>query len=376
MDNNNQANRSNKKTWYRANRSLLIILLVIFVLFVLFSLPRICSYASYILAWKSPYKVVDSGIWTTSNPYPKTFWLDNNRVFFNSNEKLVPGRDAGMGAIWDTSTGKVTFPNSQVVPENIYCVKNGELFYYQQDKTTGAGKYYLGSLENPREYPPPGDGMRVDEHFDCDWVPKKAYGPVSPENDFPRRYKLRGENYVEEAEHGKFISIDRLWKRGRMFYHERNNDEGMEMPFDISGGGTNYKIFYNQFLDAYVGVNIYTGVKSKTDFYWIIERNGVLTKLSYPKAMPDQNLYGFYPVKQGYLIYGSGGKRITLSDPGDQGLFLMFSDKYEPIIRGIIRSVSISPDGCKAAFAYARNHKENISRTRPYRTLRMVHICK
>lgn len=381
MDNNNQASRSNKKTWYRANRSLLIMLLVIFVLFVFFSLPRICSYArNYILAWKSPYKVVDSGMWVAPGLSSKIFWLDNNRVFFNSNDKLVPFGGPERGMIWDMSTGKATLSHPLGEWGGVSCVRDGKVFYSLRDRKTRKVTHYLGPIESAPEYPPPGENMRVEDRFNCDWAPKETiqYGKV------PYHHKLRAENYLEVLE------AEREGKsKGRMVYHERNGDKGTEMPFNIDSNmfEARYKIIYNSFLDVYVATSqcigskarLVTGLNRKhsiVDYYWIIERNGTFTRKFYPESMPTQILRGLYPFRQGYVIHGGGGRSITASDSGAAGLYLMEGQNYGLLVGGWIESVGISPDGCKVAFVHARNYQESVSRKRPYRTLKMMNLCK
>jgi hypothetical protein len=325
------------------------------------------------------YEVTDSGIWVAPNPITATFWLDNNRVFFNSHEKLVPDGGPERGVIWDTSTGKVTLSHPLGKWGGVLCVRDGKVLYFLRDRETHKVTHYFGSIENAPEYPPPGEDMRIDPLFDCDWVPRKT---ASSSGNCPYRYKLRGNNYMEVFKIGTSLS------RGRMVYHEHSGDRGTEMPFDIAGGGTNHYITYNRFIDAYIARHPQVDPKARpgtdwkkrsyprTDSYWIIERNGTLRRQFYPATMPGQTLSGFFPLREGYLVHGSGGKRITATDPGDGGLYLMRGESYERLIVGSIEGISVSPDGCKAAFSYARNVKEDLSRKRPYRTLKIINLCK
>src|SRR4030042_1839727 len=44
--------------------------------------------------------------------------------------------------------------------------------YALRNKTTNKVTYYRGPLDNPQEYPFPGPNMLIDDCFDCGWVPK------------------------------------------------------------------------------------------------------------------------------------------------------------------------------------------------------------
>ena len=73
------------------------------------------------------------------------------------------------------------------------------------------------------------------------------------------------------------------------------------------------------------------------------------------------------------MEYNSG--RYTETDPGDRGLYLIRGEKVDRLIVGSVHEVSISPDGCKAAFIHARNTKEYFPRTKPCRTIKLINFC-
>lgn len=331
----------NKKTWFSANKSVILVLVtVLFVILVLSSLNSTVK----------PYKVMNSGV--TSND--EIFWLDNNRIFFYSNEKLAPFGGPRKGVVWDTSTGKFTIHHQFGEWGRVICVRDTRVFYSILDKNTRDATYYFGPLGEGRGYPPPGEDMRIDPYFNCDWVPKKANGPVNPGEDFPRRYKLRDENYIEELGDRKRDSKEHR----RMIYRERDGDRGTEMPFDF----VEHNITYNQFLDAYV-VNPRNVVYPKTDFYWVIERNGTIKEHRYPQLWTK--LQGrVHPLREGYLIYCGEAKRGA-----GTSLFLVRGGKTERLMEGFINHISISPDGCRIAFTHAKNVMQRT-------TLKMINICK
>lgn len=348
-------------------------LLAILAIFILIG---VYFYAGHhIIESRAPYRVIDSGMWVGTRT--NIFWLDNNRVFFVSNNKLEPRRGPDRGAIWNTSTGKVTFSHPMGRYGEVSCVRDGQVFYSLGDRLMRSGlctpgrcnskvTHYFGPIESAPEHPPPSENMWMDYRFDCDWVPKKTAAVDGPMEGPPYRYKLRGENCVE---------VLTKMPRNKILYHERNDDNGFEMPFNITGGGVIHEIAYNPFIDAYIAVNVYSDVDPRVDPYWVIERNGTVKKKFYPKTMPKQNLR-LYPLREGYVVHGHGDKRITSRDSGNEGLYLMRGERYERLIMGTIGGVSISPDGCKVAFGYAKNFNESFSYHWPYNTLKMINLCE
>jgi hypothetical protein len=321
------------------------------------------------------YKVIDSGMWVEVNT--KIFWLDNNRVFFQSSESKLPiNSGAYRGVIWDLSMNKAALSHPLGRFGQVSCVRDGQVFYSLGDRLKRSQicapsqcdsrvTHYFGPIENGPEYHPTGENMWMDDRFDCDWVPINTARVDGPVEGPPYRYKLKGENYME---------VLSKTPKGRMLYHEQNNDKGTEMPFNITGSGVIHEITYNPFLDTYIAVNVYSDVDPKVDTYWVIKRNGTLKEQRYPRTMLKQNLR-LYPLREGYIVHGRGDKRVTLGNPGNAGLYLMRGESYERLIEGTIGGVSISPDGCKVAFGHARNSDESFSRRWPYNTLKMINLC-
>ncbi|TAN41564.1 MAG: hypothetical protein EPN22_15040 [Nitrospirae bacterium] len=92
-----------------------------------------------------------------------------------------------------------------------------------------------------------------------------------------------------------------------------------------------------------------------------------------PKSKSKGYGYGglsFFPLRDDYLIHSNTG-RVSL-----RGLYLMKGQKVEKVLLGSIHGVSISPDGCKAAFVHARNTEEYLSQKKPYRTVKTINFCE
>jgi len=283
--------------------------------------------------------------------------------------------------VFNIATGKVESTPLQ----SFICVRDGQVFYTVRDKETDKVTYYRGPLGKAVEHPNP-DGissvqiqdhsMVMDTVFDCDWVPK-----VRLPESVPYRRKLLGKNYFEIIEkRTKLYDYQKRpvdWKReretgedrgpeGRVLYHSDDSDPGRLMP---SGSFT-----YSEYLDAYVvGHEYYDPKYPETRSFWILQRNGDLKEIPYPKTtLVGRN--DLFPVKPGYLVHYNGGP-LTEKE-GTRGLYLIQGEQVQRLIVGLVGGIAVSSDGCKVAFIHARNIKEDLSTQKPYRTLKYINFCQ
>lgn len=312
----------------------------------------------------TPYKVVDSGMWTSDYGGGKAWWLDNERILFPSNEKLVPGGGPTKMMVWNLSTGRVEpSPLTSVI-----CAREGQVFFARRDNATNRVTYYRGPLENPREYPPPGPDMRLDDRFGCGWAPKTNFGIV-PVN-IPHQYSLLGENYLEFVERSTYSKV------GKMVYHERPGSIAIPMPFYITPFG--YEVSFCAWRDAYL---VSPGQYIPDDPYyhslWWLERDGKIKKERLPLKLPwpARGATEFYPIKAGFLALYNGGGSRSMTNSGARGLYLVKGEKIQLILGGSIHGVSVSHDGCRVAFSHAKNTKEYYSQKKPNRTLKIINLC-
>ncbi|MDA8413846.1 MAG: hypothetical protein M0023_08660 [Desulfobacteraceae bacterium] len=306
----------------------------------------------------SEYKIVDSGIWTYLG-LDQTVWLDNDRILFESNKTLKPGGGAAHLTVWNITTGKIESSHKA----RLVCARNGNVVTVERDEMSRPTKFYRGTLENLIEHPMPHSEMMIDSLFDCDWVPKATWGVVPP--SYPYTRKLHGDNH--------FVTVDRETRtsNGRAIYYEKSGSEGIELPIYL----LSYRISYSEFLDAYMVDNgIYDPANSEKGGFKVLERNGNLRDVQMPKSMLIGKQY-IYPLKNGYLSEYRDGKHLT-GNPFDCGLLLLQGEKVTRLIVGSIHGVSISPDGCKAAFIHSRDSNEYFSQKKPYRTVKFINFCK
>lgn len=326
----------------------------------------------------SPYKVIDTGYWNAEvNPLAEPLWLDNERIIFTSTESLTPGKGPYSVKVWNIKTGKIASTDL----DSVRCARDGQVVYMKKGTSNNQWIYYRGPLENAKEHPAPNPDMKMDEVFDCDWVPKQTYG--RPGLHTEGKFKLLGDDYIEIleprtawAEHEKKIRRQRGVKDtggpgsvGKAVYHSMA-DKQREVP-------TLFWWHYSEFLDAYISSGYYDPEDTEAHSFWNLQRSGELKEIPYPKNM----LVGrndVYPLKGGYLVYYSDGS-ITETDNGNRGLYFINSNGV--LQRLIIGEMapginSISPDGCKMAFNHANTIKENHSLTKPHRTIKYINFCQ
>ena len=158
--------------------------------------------------------MVDSGIWIpTAGLSDQTWWLDNERIMFNSNKAMSPGGGPEFMTIWNPITGKVEFLHQLT---NLFCVQDGRVFFANEDATPGKFRFYRGPIDNPHEYPPPSRDIWIDKYFSCDLRSR------IDRSNIPYRIQLKDDNYLEITEarlgapvhsHGCTLSREIIWKR-------------------------------------------------------------------------------------------------------------------------------------------------------------------
>jgi len=214
--------------------------------------------------------------------------------------------------------------------------------------------------------------MVINDRFDCDWRPKG-------DGKIPLRIKLKDDNYLEitEARGGYSKS-----EYGKSRYYERLELPPTPLPMYAYMG--DYNISFNQLRNAYfISPTQYFPNDPYYHSLWWLQRDGTIKEeplpipLPFVKPLPKSQskgyIYGgisFFPLRDGYLIHSNTGK-INL-----RGLYFMKDQKVEKVFLGEIHGVSVSPDGCRTAFSHAKNTKEDLSQTKPYRTIKTINFCE
>jgi len=312
----------------------------------------------------SPYKIIDSGIWAEEAGIESTGWIDNDHVLFITDKTLKPSGSVPVAThltVWNPDSGKVDFYHQASL---LKCVRAGEVLFREDVGKKFIPIIYRGPVNKPQEHPAPRSDMRIDSFFDCDWVPGESSGraPIK----VPHKYKLKGENYIELVE----LLTDA--SPGKMVYYEKPGAKGKPLPFYLN---LSYRISYSEFLNAYVIVGEkFSRPEAITRSFFMLARDGNLSRINYPQVMLKGSVEQIYPLKCGYLAH-YGQEKYKLNDPGDHGLWLINGERSSCLIVGAIHAVSVSPDGCKAAFIHSRTSNEYFSQKKPYRTVKVINFC-
>jgi hypothetical protein len=329
---------------------------------------------------QSEYKLMDSRI--AAEDFHPTIWLDNDRVLFTAvklGTYLCDAKDVfhcgGRGhllatSIWDVRKNVVSIYKDRILSG--VCVQNGYISYKarehlsEQEGSVFAGEFgkeqKIGSISeyrynNPlscRYYKEPrlpgaAKGRRIafllEEHGYVD------FGPDIPANRTPE----------EKAAPPVLRSLN--GKKAIPLNIERRYLENSWMRFT-------YVRFSNEYFSRADTIDHSALVPA---FY--LNPEGNVRKVEFGLR---RHLGGTYhAVKPGIFLNTDGD---TL-DGRHGGGYLLSSAKLAQIISGGLRSVSVSPDGCKVAFVYARS-KNAISQGyqdwregKPGNTLGMIDLC-
>lgn len=309
------------------------------------------------------FKRIDSGIWTYPGSSEKTYWLDNERVLMISNKTLAPtlSPEPKFMTIWNVKTGQINLSHELTT---LFCAQDDIVFFGHQ------GKHYRGPLESPQEHIPPDKNVRMDEDFDCDWAPMFNRANV------PYKIKLKNNNYLEILKEST-LTKELKPSLGESRYYESLVSPPVPLPVHVDLFGP-YSIRFNQLRNAYfISPGMYAPKDSYYDSMWWLQRDGKLTHEPFPKNHPLRSQGGLriHPLRDGYLVDYSGGGTNSMTNTGARGLYLIQGDNMQKILLGAIHAVSVSPDGCRTAFSYAKNTKEDVSRTKPYRTMQSINFC-
>ena len=334
----------------------------------------------------SDYKVVDSGFW--SAPSNKTFWLDNHRVMFKSNEALAPGPDYKI-TVWDTSTGEVSFSHPWEKGSAVICVKDGQVFYHTRNQKNNKSTFYRGPLDQLQPCPRPNKNMVIDERMDCDWEYRSGQYE-SPGGPYPYEYRLLGMNYLRvvgrmddsnlapQTNAVRMTQEDQSIKEDssalntlKVVYYERPGSPGVVLPvqFGRRGDCGFYNIQYIKWKNAYFFSpgQYYENIVPRV---WWLSPHGKAKEEKLPQNLPFTTaLISFYPVRAGLFVTIGGY-------PNEPGAYLIQDGKVTPLIKYPVFDVSISPDGCKAAFGHTTNMRKLGHGYDKDRTIKMIDFCK
>jgi hypothetical protein len=313
-------------------------------------------------AASSPYPVYDSEAWADPFGSADLYWLDNNRVIFRSvqdNDKRRITSGPFNLSIWEIGKGVSIYAKNVATVQGLlgrFCYNSdGMIFYPLAEKDAqGNDQYKYGEFGKEKLFTRPKDAKTILEQMNCrvldvDTMMKERKGrAIIPLLD-RHGYLDRG------AVHGK----ESLKKVPTILYRP-GHPEGLALPVIIA------YVNYYAFQDAYLFRGGFSpdapmefrslwppGTQPGEVRGWL-HPDGRIEPLIIPAEWPDKKVPpGYYPIpplREGYLIVHGEAKGPR--DPGPHGGYYLRGNKLVKVIGGYLKSLTISPDGCKVAFVH------------------------
>jgi len=296
------------------------------------------------------YELKDSGMNAEGSSIN---WLDDERLIFMHSKNNI-----GMMSIWNTLTGGIELYAHEALggvcfSDNYitYGIKNVDRTTYLKSGLIGSEKLIVFDWDDEEK------AKYENNKYSC----KRFIRPVEHNQEYIHYLK---------KEHGYLHIGPSIGKGFDYPVYVKNDGEKIQMPFLR----TYYRkpIGYFPFNKAYFLWAV-TGPderwKQKCRNAWWLYPDGQTESICVPLL---EGINGgsvlFYPVVNGYLFISHETGRGK--DPGSSGIY--FLDKNlnlkNKLVSGIANGISISPDGCKVAFALNPEVKKSVS-------LKMINIC-
>lgn len=292
---------------------------------------------------RSEYEVLDSRISAGINF--QAIWMDDNRVMFYG------GNPPDQGVfIWDTHSNSVTK----------YADADWKVCY---DRDT---QYIYYGVKRDKDIMHVMHGKIGEEVLEL--IPKTK-------KNIPKLHGLNPFTCVphENSDVNSRLNYTFLKHDHGYITREHTADGGVRIQY-VNGDGQSFPlpIYFQKPVGFFPWKNAY--------FVWNAgwARGGWL----YPEKgfeevsleAPDPKMSGSKiarPLRNGFLYISHDID--SMSDPGKSGIYVFQNGHYVRAIVGIVDGVSISPDGCKAAFV----HEPSVEAVRQgRRTVKMIDICK
>ncbi len=323
-----------------------------------------------------PYPVIDSGVYAWNHERP--YWLDEHRVMFVGYAGEQPkSRDEALRMtpsiyLWDTKLGDI-----ELYRENAryLCVAGKFIRYAVPDRPSSdaavrkIAAWYLGPFgaekyeESPYSELTPRD-WRFNE-FTCTYqrVPKLALDadwiPLRPKDG----YIYLGERAGPQAFTSAYAQL------------RRADGRSLDLPIsDFSLSVADYLPGAGYLLSKVAPCGDRHQSNRICDLIWWIKPNGE----SEPVEIPNGPWAGgasiqYYPLAYGVLLVSS--QVTSIYDVGDAGVYRLNNSESTKLVSGMVRSVGVSPNGCKAIFDHHRSPIIPRDELRHWFTWKFVNLC-
>ena len=305
----------------------------------------------------------------------KLGWIDNERVIFHGYEVGKPSPDAGhpMAAtglfIWDTVKGTVTkyWDVDGPVP---LCVFQGQMFFTQKLKDKENTWLAITGSFGKEERRLVSQKLWING-FSCR---ESVHKPEWAKEDKHRRWGLlEGHGYLDFGE----LSPGDPAKPSPILLYQPNKAHGLQLPF--TSEQIRLHVTYSEFDNSY----LLEGRRITTEAgpVWLLKPDGTVTKVLEPtgKAWERMGWAGAQLTKKGLFLVGGHAGYDTV---GTTGAYLLFNDRPQRLIAGLVWNESTSPDGCKVAFVHVLHSQAGAESAKALRqgkpgtrTLKIVDLC-
>lgn len=322
----------------------------------------------------SPYPIIDSGVWASTNWSGDVYWLDNERVLFLGSENGKPVPKEQMSLLeWDTAKHSITMLKQNI---SSLCYRNGIVLLGQKvdSPAGGPGKYRFFRGPLGEEQPYEQVSKDLPDPLNCRTVKVNA----GHERGHSGRYLIEGHGHLDL---GDKHATPRM--NPPVTFFKEADSKGMALPFGVRQvQSIEYYDFkdsyflYGWFFDAKVGGVTTLWPKALPHPVWWLTPDGSTTEVLIPSG--PWNAGGgvfFTPSQRGVLVTYQGGVKSN-RDPGTQGIYLVQeSGVIEKLIGGFVHRIGVSPNGCKVAFSHAPNVESDRPNHKNRRTLKVIDVC-
>lgn len=307
----------------------------------------------------------------------KLGWLDNERVIFHGYEvgkfgKPSPDDGHPMSEtglfIWNTKNNTVSKYWDIDGPTSL-CVYHDTIAFGQRIKgEQNAWTRIVGKI---------GQELTV-RSIGKDWV-----NPISCTYSKEKPAEVTGQRILRHLredhgylDFGSATLVDRSDAAIILFYRP-NEKEPLTLPLS-----PNHVINIFEYIES---ENAYLLESQRQTTYaapvWLLKPDGTVTKILEPTGKPWERMgWGHYRLtEKGLFLVGGSG---PYDQVGTTGGYLLSGDKPTRLIPGLIRNVTVSPNGCKVAFVHvlhslagAESFKALRQGKPGVRTLKMIDLC-
>jgi hypothetical protein len=321
------------------------------------------------------YELIDNG--------NQVFWLDNDRVLFNGADynELVPrsgdGRLIPKSAlfIWDTRTDRVTR----------YGDIDGRLCYadgYVRYPLRGRGElvtFKIGKLgaEDERDLIfKPGEPRPEVNRFTCREFRTEDLRPTRENHLIPLR---EGHGFLDLGPAQKLKIVQERLEEEPIHLYPEGGKPSAALPID-KREASHLLLSYSAFNDVYlmysaipksgrVGV-ITNWPHGKPQPLYVMRPDGQTTVIDVPYDVSRSGLANdYWLLRPGVFMISDNRYR------GVEGGYLIRGGQFVRLMRGSIRAVGVSPDGCKVAVGIQPTDERERKRSTAAQ-LKMVNVCE